>query len=273
MSAAQLLPWALVILLYAPLFLRLYQSRWKTVDYTHAYFILPVALWLAWRKRQQLKSLAVQIPQGLWGMVLLVLGLMVFLFGWRYDYMFVTVISLVPVLFGLVWQLYGGSVARAMAFPVLYLLLLVPPPLGMIDDVTLPMRYGMSVVTEWFLRALHYPVTREGLLLSIGKHDVFMGQACSGFRSLITMFSLGLIYASLAQTRTSKKVVLAVATIPFALLGNLVRVITHCLATYYLGEDRATGLFHYASGTLIFSVMIFGLVVLDRLLARQTQVA
>jgi hypothetical protein len=36
--------WGLTAFLYTPVFHQLYRMRWKNIDYTHAYFILPVAL-------------------------------------------------------------------------------------------------------------------------------------------------------------------------------------------------------------------------------------
>ena len=84
--------------------------------------------------------------------------------------------------------------ATNILFPILYLLLLVPPPLGILDQLTLPMRYSSSVASAFILKIFHYPVTREGLLLTIGEHEIFMGAPCSGLRSLITMIALGLVY-------------------------------------------------------------------------------
>src|SRR3989337_4388764 len=92
--------------------------------------------------------------------------------------------------------------------PLLYLLLLVPIPIGIIDDITLPLRYGISVVTEVALKSFHYPVGRKGLLLFIGDNELFMGQPCSGFRSLVTMFSLGLVYVYTARGAMLKKGIL-----------------------------------------------------------------
>ena len=50
--------WILVIVLYWPVFSHLYHIRWDTVDYTHAYFILPLSLWLVWRKRAEIRRVA-----------------------------------------------------------------------------------------------------------------------------------------------------------------------------------------------------------------------
>ena len=191
-----------------------------------------------------------------------------FIFGWRQDYLFISTLSLAPLLYGLISYVYGINIAKALSFPVLYLLLLVPPPLGILDSVTLPMRYGISVITEATLKLFHYPITREGLLLSIGNHEIFMGQPCSGFRSLITIFSLALVYVYISKGILARKLILVFSIVPLALIGNLIRIIILCLVTYYFGQVMGQGFFHYFSGLVIFIIIILGLIGMESLLER-----
>ncbi len=260
--------WILVAALYTPVFFTLYSFRWDKVDYTHAYFILPISLWLIWRKRARLRELFQKTKSGknLFGLLTLFFGILMFIFGWRQDYLFISTLSLVPLLFGLISHLYGMNIAKVLSFPILYLLLLVPPPFGILDSITLPMRYGISIVTEVILRFFDYPISREGLLLTIGYHDIFMGQACSGFRSLITMFSLVLVYVYISKGGLAKKLILTSFIIPFALLGNLVRIITLCLITFYFGDEAGQGFFHNFSGIVIFVITILGLLGVELIL-------
>ena len=257
--------WLLVIFIYVPVFKELYGVRWDTVDYTHAFFIFPISLWLTWRKRAHLKDLAKNIKQGknLFGFIVLFIGILLYIFGVRQDYLFITTLSLVPLLFGLLIYLYGTHVAKSLSFPILYLLLLVPPPFGILDSITLPMRHGISVLTEKILFILNYPISREGLMLTIGYNEIFMGQPCSGFRSLITMFSLVLVYVYIIKGSLTKKLSLTALIIPFALLGNLVRVITLCLITFYFGEEAGQGFFHNFSGIVMFIITILGLISIE----------
>ena len=193
-----------------------------------------------------------------------------FIFGWRWDYLSISTFSLIPVLFGLTGLLYGGRAVKALTFPILYLLFLVPPPMGILDSITLPMRYMISVLTEIILKFFHYPISREGLLLSIGGHQLYMGEPCSGFRSLVTMLALGLLYVYLIKSSMGKKLILVAAIIPLALLGNLIRVITLCLVTFYFGAAVAQGFFHYFSGAVIFVIMLLGLLGLESLIPSGT---
>ena len=265
--------WLMVIVLFAPVFKELYNLRWDTADYTHAYFILPISLWLIWRKRKKIHKIykeTVSDYKPFTGIFLLLTGFFLFIFGWRQGYLFVSTFSLVPLLFGLIFFLYGAKTAKELSFPIFYLLLLVPPPFGVLDSITLPMRQGISVLSEKILFLLGYPITRKGLLLTIGYNDIFMGAPCSGFRSLITMFSLILVYVYISKGTISKKLLLTLFIIPFALIGNLIRVITLCLITYYFGEEAGQGFFHNFSGIVIFIITLSGLIGAESLLDRLT---
>jgi exosortase len=263
--------WIIAAVLYAPVFSNLYTMRWDTVDYTHAYFILPISLWLTWRKRKEIKEICQHSNpnrNNLKGFFILILGTLMFIFSWRQDYVFIQALSLIPFLLGLTGYLYGKSMVKLLSFPILYLLLLVPPPFGILDSITLPMRHGIYVLTEKIFFLLHYPISREGLLLTIGYNDIFMGAPCSGFRSLITMFSLVLVYVYISKGNLSKKLILTSFIIPMALLGNLVRVITLCLITFYFGEEAGQGFFHNFSGIVIFIITILGLIGAESVLER-----
>ena len=271
------LVWFLVALLYYPLFTVLYKMRWETVDYTHAYFILPLSLWITWRKRQEIRNISDQSrpeKKSMLSFLVLLLGIFMFIFGLRQDYVFIQSFSLIPVLFGVTGFLYGKEMMKTLSFPILYLLLLVPPPFGILDSITMPMRHGISVLTEKLLFFLNYPISREGLLLTIGYNEIFMGEPCSGFRSLITMFSLVLVYVYISKGDITKKFILTSLIIPMAVLGNLVRVITLCLITFYFGEKAGQGFFHNFSGIVIFIITLLGLMgaesLLDKLQSRKT---
>ena len=261
--------WLLLTILYSPIFYNLYRSRWDQIDYTHAYFILPISLWLAWRKRSVLKEIVkkAKARDNIFGLFLFIPGILMFIFGWRQDYLFISTLSLIPLLYGLIIYLYGSPAAKALSFPILYLLLLVPPPLGVLDSLTLPMRKGISSATEFILKTLHYPITRDGLLLSLGGQEIYMGPACSGFRSLITMISLGLVFAYINPGPSKNKALLVSAIIPLALLGNLIRVIGVCLVTFYFGESIGHK-FHDLSGFVIFVVLILGMMGLESLITK-----
>ncbi len=266
---ADYLIWALVAILYTPIFIQLYQSRWENIDYTHAYSILPVSLFLVWLQRDEIRrALARPQPRGYsaLGLGLLVAGAFFLVFGWRMDFLMVSTLSLLPVLYGIILYRYNTATARALSFPILYLLLLVPPPLGLLDSLTLPMRNAVTMSTSAILGTF-LPVQRDGMLLSMGQARVFVGEPCSGFRSLVSMFALALVYVHLIRLPALRKGIMLAAVVPLALVGNLLRVISLSLVTYYFGQEAGEGFFHGFSGIVIFAVMILGLLSLGRWLS------
>jgi exosortase len=222
-------------------------------------------LWIAWRKRYVLREIAEDYITGknLISLLILIFGILLYLFGRRQNYLLFSSLSLIPVLWGLTGFLYGKQFTKALAFPILYLILLIPPPFAILDSITLPMRYGIASMTESFLQFIGYPISRNGLMLTIGYNDIFMGAPCSGFRSLITMISLVMVYVYMTKGSRFKKILLVSFITPAALLGNFIRVVTLCLVTFYFGEEAGQGFFHNFSGIVIFIITISGLLIIE----------
>lgn len=261
--------WGLIAAIFVPVIKLLYTSRWEAVDYTHAYFILPISLYLVWARREQIQA-ALSRPQRTvwWGGLVVIIALGLFILGEREEYLVVSSFSFIPLVFGIIAFVYGLGLLRLVWFPILYLLFLVPPPLGVLDAVTLPMRYGVSIVVAKLLTAMGYPIIRHGLFLQMGEHDIYMGAPCSGFRSLITLLSLGLVYIYTLKGSPGKKIFMSSFIVPFALVGNVVRVMILCFITYYMGAEAAQGVLHDASGIVMFVILILLLMALERVLER-----
>lgn len=262
--------WGLLTALYTPVFIQLYRSRWETIDYTHAYFILPLSLWFVWTKRDFLVKNTHDSTSAasFASLTSIIIGCAMFVFGWKQDYLFIATLSLIPILFGIIHYLYGKYITKALLFPILYLLLLVPPPLGILDSITLPMRQGISIASAAILQTFQYPIVRDGLLLLIGDHEIYMGAPCSGFRSLITMISLGIAYVYITKSQRKTKIALLTAIVPLALLGNLIRVTSMCLVTFYFGDDIGHK-YHDLSGFVIFIILILGLIGIENIFEKK----
>ena len=260
------IPPLFIISLYFPLFKLHYMSKWASLDYHHAYFILPVSLWLSWRqcKLNKISVKPSSFYENITGLILLTFGAFLFFFGWRNDFTLISTFSLIPVLAGYISFMFGFKVLRLFWFPLLYLLLMIPPPLIILDSITLPMRFFITSISQSFLSLLGYEVFREGLILSLNNHEIYMGAPCSGFRSLVTLLSLGLIYAYISSGNIKTKLALLFFIVPFALFGNFIRVISVCLAVNHFGPSVGDPV-HDFGGYAIFIILIIGLITLENL--------
>jgi len=90
--------WGLVVALFFPVFSILYRQRWNALDYTHAYFILPVSLGLVYWKRKKLARAFAGTEKrfGVSSLLIFIFGGLMYLFGWRQDYMVVSTFALIP---------------------------------------------------------------------------------------------------------------------------------------------------------------------------------
>ena len=252
--------WGLVGVLFFPTLRHLYSYRWDALGYTHAYFILPVSLGLAFWKRKKLQEAFAGTEKrfGVPSLFVLVFGALLYLFGWHQGYMVISTFALIPFLYGFIGFIYGKKVQRLLLFPVLYLILLVPPPFALLDSITLPLRYFSAFCVEKIFTLFNFPIEREGLMYVVKGKEMMIDEACSGFRSLITMISLGLAYVYIIKSTIIKKVVLILSIIPLAVIGNILRIMVVSLIAIYFGQELAQGFLHYFSGIVIFLFIVLG---------------
>lgn len=258
------------IILYSPIIYRLYTLSWKVIDYTHAYFILPLFLWMIWRDKNKMiekRNLNISKFSDILSVLIMISGCLLYIMGWRHSFTSVSTFSLIPILTGYFTYVMGFNVLKAIWFPLSYLLLMIPPPLGVLDAITIPLRFGVTRAVEWFLSLLKYPINREGLLLFINDHKIYMGAPCSGFRSLVTLISLGLIYVYISKLKPLYKLLLGLLIIPMALIGNFLRVSTVCIVMNHFGENIAMGVHDYG-GYAVFIILILGLIGFELLFLR-----
>jgi exosortase len=125
-----------------------------------------------------------------------------------------------------------------------------------------------SQVGEQSLRALDVPVLREGNVIVLANVSLEVAEACSGIRSLISLLTLGIVYGYFVDQRFSVRFIVALSTIPIAIVSNGLRVAGTGIAAHYWGAKVAEGFFHTFSGWLVFVVAFCMLFVVTRLIIR-----
>lgn len=242
--------------LYAPVLTSL-AADWATDDnYSHGFIILPFALYFAWERRRALA--AASISPSLLGLAVLGAGLAMFLIGILGAERFLVRLSMLFVLAGALAFVRGWASVKALGFPLAFLLLMIPVPAIIFNKLAFPLQLLASRVGETMLSLLGIPVLREGNLIVLARTTLEVAEACSGIRSLISLLALGIIYGYFIDPRPGVRTIIALTTIPIAILANGVRVAGTGVAAHYVGEEAALGFFHSFSGWLMFGVA-FGL--------------
>lgn len=265
--------WAFLLLIglavmYFPVFSSFLETVWATDDQGHGPIVLAVAAWLGWHKRRDF--IALDSPPAFGSAAaFLIFGVFLYVVGRNQMYDTFEGASLVVVLIGLLLALKGWPAVRLMAFPLFFLIFMVPLPGIIVQTLTTPLKITVSYAAESILHFFDLPVARNGVILYVGPYQLLVADACSGLNSLFTLESLGLLYLNLMRyTSISRNVALAIAIIPISFCANVCRVIILILVTYYLGDEAGQGFLHGLAGMTLFFVALVMLLAVDGLFGR-----
>jgi exosortase len=241
---------ALVILLYAPNFAKLW-SDWKTDEnYSHGILVPFVFLWILWQRRKELAN--AEVLSQPWALVIVVLALLQLAAGTWGAENFVAESSLLLLLGGITLYLFGNNVLRLVAFPIAWLLFMIPLPAIILYSITFPLQLLASKLALGLLDALRVPTVCEGNVLYLANFTAGVAEACSGIRSLISMLAFAVLMGHLLRMSLRSRCILAIAAVAIALGMNAVRIAGTGLVGNYLGDQWAEGFFHTFSGWLLF---------------------
>lgn len=248
---------AALIGLYFPVLLKL-ASDWSTNDnYSHGFFIPLISGYMIYTMRTDLNTISLQPVN--WGLLLLLAGLGQLYIAKIGSEYFLQRTSLILVLLGATLFLMGTSIARKILMPISYLIFMIPLPAIIWNQIAFPMQLFSTAITEWVIQSIGIPVFREGNILYLSQTTLEVVDACSGLRSLTTMFALSAVLAWISNNGAWKKWTLFFMAAPIAIFANIVRLSgTAILASRY-GEKVAQGFLHEFSGIFTF---VFGLALL-----------
>ena len=255
---------AAVVWLYAGVVPGLVRQWANDEDYSHGFFVVPLAAYFLWERRQQLRD-ADPHPSA-FGLLVLAGSLVCFIAGQFGSELFLSRVSLIGVVAGLVLFLGGWRHLRLAAFPLAFLLLMVPLPEIIFNRITFPLQMLASQVGETMIAASGVPVMREGNILLLPNRTLEVAEACSGIRSLMSLTMLAIVLGYFTERRTWARVAIALAAVPIAVVANAVRVAGTGLASYWISPAAAEGFFHTFSGWLMFIVALGALLVFHRVL-------
>ena len=257
--------WALcgaLVWLYAPVLSHLVGQWSHDPNYSHGFFVPAFSLYLLWQDRERLSSLPLQPSWA--GLLILALAIAVLMAGVLGAELFLSRSSLLIAIGGLVVLLYGWNHLRATMFPWLFLLLMIPIPTIVFNQITFPLQLLASKAAAVTLPLFGVPVLREGNVIQLPAMALEVAEACSGIRSLMSLATLAVIYGYLLEPRKLVRVALALASIPIAVVANSLRIVGTGLLVQYWDPEKAEGFFHVFSGWLIFVVSLGLLFLLHR---------
>jgi exosortase A len=235
-------------------------------NYSHGFLIIPIALFFVWERRDRLRAIT---PKPAWfGLVVFGVSIFVLVAGILGSELFLTRVSLIGVLTGMILFLVGWAHLRALVFPLAFLLLMIPIPAIIFNQIAFPLQLFASRAGEFAIRSAEIPVLREGNVLVLANTSLEVAEACSGIRSLISLLTLGIVFGYFTDRRAWVRTLIALSTIPVAIISNGARVAGTGIAAHHWGAAAAEGFFHEFSGWVVFGVAFMLMLGLQQLIAR-----
>lgn len=242
-------------------------DAWSTDDnYSHGFFIVPLAIYFAWQNRAAISSAPVR--PSWFGALAVAAGLFLLVAGLLGAELFLSRVSIIVTLAGAILFLFGWRMLRLLAFPLAFMLLMVPLPAIIFNKIAFPLQLLASNVGEYSVRAMNIPILREGNVLILANATLEVAEACSGIRSLVSLFTLGIVFGYFVDHRPWVRAVIALSAIPVAILANGLRVASAGWAAHNFGTAGVEGLFHEFSGWVVFVIAFLMMFGLQRLLQR-----
>jgi exosortase len=250
---------AVLVLLYWPT-LRWLVNAWISNDYySHGFLVPLVSAFFIWTKRAYLKNRESSVI----GIFILIFGILLYLVSFIWQIRFIGGLSLLTVITGLVFFVYGVRTARQLAFPLVFLLFMIPLPF--VQNIAYTLQEISVVSSSWLLETMRLPITSSGPEIYLKSTTFTIGLPCSGINTLVALLALSAVYAYMLTGGFIRRTSLFIISFPIAILANILRITSIIIVAYYASVDTAVGWYHDISSPLFFAIAFLILVLISRL--------
>lgn len=254
----------ILAVLYERIVWELVRQWWQDPNYSHGFLVPFFSGWLVWQQRATLLSLT---SRGRWiGLPLLLGGIAMLVLGDLAAEFFLTRSSLLVILAGLIVFHLGTAALRLVAFPLAFLLFMMPLPTLLFNAVAFPLQGLAAENAAWLLEVFGVPVLRDGNIIHLSQMTMGVTEACSGIRSLMSLLCLATAWAYIALPGGWSALALVLSAVPITIVANAGRVVVTGLIGQWFGIRYAQGFFHTFSGWVIFLIAFVGLLAVYRVL-------
>lgn len=240
------------IIAYFPAWKRLILAWYTYGEYSHGFLVIPIFFYILLKKKTKLCQIPVQ--SSLCGLGLVILSSFLYLIAHFAQILTLSSSSTVLMIAAIVLYLYGAPILKELAFPIFFLLFMIPIPSQIYAALTISLQLFVSQTSSWLAMHLGIPLYREGNIIHLPGLTMQVVQACSGLRSMASLSALALILAFFTLRSNLLRAALFLSGIPTAIFVNIVRVLLLIVLFDYFSIDLTAEGVH-----ILFSIFIFAL--------------
>lgn len=239
-----------LVALYAPTVSWLV-SRWTMSVWHNAHGLLipPAVAWFAWQELRPLRGLPRSGSP--WGLAFLIPALGMHVLDTGMHTQILSAASIVVALPGLALLFLGTARTKAIAFPLAFMVFMLPIPLALTERLHFVLRQVATAATSYIVPWLGITLYSEGTSLHLKEGILFVGDGCSGFSTLYAACAVAALTAYSCDHWRGRILALG-AAVPLAIAANVVRVVLLVLVVRWLGMPALDTWLHPASGVLTF---------------------
>lgn len=230
-----------VAALYAPTLAGAVNAWMKNDNYAHGFFVFPLVVFILWLQKDEIRR-APKRPE-IWGLIPLAVGVILqtssYLLGIKYFGM----LSLVPTLIGGILLLHGRQLWKVVHFPIWFLFFAAPLPNVVLGHVTGWIQDVSTIGAATLMSLLGCPLLRHGNLILVPGATLEVAAACSGFHKLVSLLAFATLFGFFSGSSYLKRLLLAAAAVPIALIANVLRI-SGLVAAAENGGNATLHVFH-----------------------------
>lgn len=244
------LVFAALVAIYGPTMWWLW-DRWTMSVWhnAHGMLIPPVVAYFVYEELSRFKG--GPATGSAWGFAVLVPALLLHVFDVAMHTQLLSAASIVLALPGLSLLFLGVERTRAILFPLLFLVFMLPIPLGVTERLHLVLRHVAADGVEVLVPLVGVPLFREGLVLETANASLLVADACSGFSTLYAGVAVACLTAYFCPVPW-RRVAVLLAAAPIAIAANVLRVSILVLLVRWQGSDVLATSLHTISGIFTF---------------------
>lgn len=242
---------SVLLALFFPAF-RWLASEWLGNDYySHGPLVPLISGVLAWRLWGNWPRRTTRGQGAAAGLIPAGLGLGLYLFALLERAYFAASLAIIPVIAGLVWFLLGLAALRRLWFPIAFLFFMIPLPF--VEPLSVPLAQFTGGIAAGVVRLFGVPLSVNGAQVTLPNASLVVGAQCSGLRSIVTLLTLVALVVFVVDGTPWAKTLLALSSIPIAVLGNTLRVASLLGVANVWGADAGFTYYHDYSGIFFFA--------------------
>jgi exosortase C (VPDSG-CTERM-specific) len=157
---------------------------------------------------------------------------------------------------------FGRAWMRAAAFPLAYLIFMVPMPDAMADALETASKYASAEMANVLFHLSGTPILRAGLVFQLPNITIEVAQECSGIRSSWVLLMTSILAANMFLKTPWRRFALVAFVIPLAILRNGFRILVIGLLCVNVGPQMIHSVIHRRGGPVFFVLSLIPLLLL-----------